>query len=255
LDLLKIIVTFAVGAEFATWRRISHFEPLTGARIPTYVMRTPGAEVHAVITNIGIRSARQELQDKLFASPRADLCIASGLAGGLRNDYGVGSILVAKAAKSNDAQRQVRSDASLVQKAEQCGADVVDCFFTSEAVVNSAAEKLKLGTIADAVEMESFHVLDLAGRAGIPAVTVRAISDAAETDVPIDFNQVIDSRGQISRAAAFYEIAKAPVRMPQLIRFGFQSGRARRRLADFLDRYVQALTLESTPTLAQMEMK
>jgi nucleoside phosphorylase len=253
--LLKIIVTFAVGAEFATWRRISHFEPSPGAGIPTYVMRTPGAEVHAVITSIGVRSARQELQDMFFASPRADLCIASGLAGGLRNNYGVGEILVAKAVKSNDAEGQVRSDASLVRKALACGADVVDCFFTSGAVVNSAAEKLRLGTIADAVEMESFYVLDLARRAGIPAVTVRAISDAAETDVPIDFNRVIDGRGQISRAAALYEIAKAPERMPQLIRFGLQSGRARRRLAEFLDRYVQALTQEGKQTLAQVEMK
>ena len=187
-------------------------------------------------------------------SPRADLCIASGLAGGLRKDYGVGAILVGKAVKSDDADQPIRSDAALVEKARDCGAAVVDCFFTSKAVVNSVAEKLRLGTIADAVEMESFYVLSAARRAGIPAVTVRAISDGAETDVPIDFNQVIDSRGQISRAAALYQVAKAPNRMPQLIRFGLESGRARRRLADFLDRYVKALALEGKQAVAQVEM-
>ena len=85
-DLLKIIVTFAVEAEFATWRRMSHFEPAPGAGIRTYVMRTPEAEIHAVITGIGVRSLRSELQDDSSTSPRADLCIASGLAGSLRKD-------------------------------------------------------------------------------------------------------------------------------------------------------------------------
>jgi 2-polyprenyl-6-methoxyphenol hydroxylase-like FAD-dependent oxidoreductase len=40
----------------------------------------------------------------------------------------------------------------------------------------------------------------------------------------------------------------------QLIRFGVESGRARRRLADFLDRYVKALALEGKQAVAQVEM-
>ena len=83
----------------------------------------------------------------------------------------------------------------------------------------------------------------LAERAGIPAVAVRAISDAAERMFQLISIRSSISRGQISRAAMLYEIAKAPIRVPQLIRFGLESARARRRLADFLDRYVRALYL------------
>jgi len=74
-------------------------------------------------------------------------------------------------------------------------------------------------------------------------VAVRAISDSAETEVPIDFNKVIDRHGEISRTATLREITKMPSRVPQLIRFGLESSRARRALAHFLDRYVKTLSV------------
>jgi adenosylhomocysteine nucleosidase len=117
----------------------------------------------------------------------------------------------------------------------------VDFFFTSDVVMNSQAEKLRLGAIADAVEMESFQIFSQAAEYGVPVVAVRAISDAADTSLPIDFNRIIDNRGQISWRLVLGEIAKAPMRLPQLIRFGFESARAARNLAHFLDRYIKFL--------------
>jgi hypothetical protein len=119
----------------------------------------------------------------------------------------------------------------------------VDFFFTSNSVVNAPAEKARLGDVADAVEMESFHVFNLATQHGIPVVAVRAVSDDAETTVPLDFNRIIDDRGRIRWRSSVHEIARSPARVPGLIRFAFQSSRAARNLARFLDAYINALIL------------
>jgi adenosylhomocysteine nucleosidase len=235
--LLKIVVTFAVAAEFDPWRRMSRFEAVPKNGLPTYSVRIGDAEVHAVITGIGTRSVGNEFQN-LFAD--ADFCIATGLAGGLKKSYRAGALLVARAIRTNDTEVKVRSHAALVECANDCGAAAVDCFFTSGGVMNSS-EKLRLGNIADAVEMESFHVLSQAERYGVPAVAVRAISDPVETDVPMDFSRVIDGRGQIAWFRALSEIVKRPTRIPQLVRFGIESSHAAKQLALFLDRYIKLL--------------
>ena len=226
--MLKIVVTFAVHAEFAPWRRMLHSAPVGDAR------------VNVVMTGVGARSVQSRLREAL---QDADICIATGLAGALKKQHAPGAILVAKAVKSSETQQEVRSDPSLVQMAAESGAVAVDYFLTSNVVVNSPTEKLRIGTSADAVEMESFHVLNYAEHMGVPGVAVRAISDGAETEVPIDFNKVIDRYGEISRTATLREITKVPNRVPQLIRFGLESSRARRSLAHFLDVYVRTVSV------------
>ena len=218
---------------------MSRFERVSGTSVPTYLMRRRGAEVHAVLTGVGTRSVQDELRNLLSNS--ADLCISSGLAGGLRKEYCAGTILAAKSVKTTATDREMQSDESLVVVAGESGAVVTDFFFTADAVVNSPGEKLCLGKIAAAVDLESFHVLNEAAKIGVPAVAVRALSDAVETDLAIDFNRIIDDRGQIGWLPALHEIAKARKRVPQLVRFGFESSRAARHLSHFLDRYVEHL--------------
>lgn len=236
---MKIVVTFALESEFARWRRVSRFERVSGASVPTYLVRRREAEVYAVLTGVGMRSVQNELRDLLSKS--ADFCISSGLAGGLRNEHRAGAILVAKAVKTSGTDREIKTDDCLVEAAGQCGAVAADFFFTSNAIVNSPAEKLRLGEIAAAVDLESFRVLREAEEFGVPAVAVRALSDAVETNMAIDFNRIIDHRGQMAWLPALHQIARAPKRVPELIRFGFESSRAARHLAHFLDRYVQVL--------------
>lgn len=242
--LLRIVVTLAVRQEFASWKRLWHFERTSRAPIPIYVARRGNAEICAAITGIGMRN--QQAFADLLAEP-VDICIASGLAGSLKRQHAGGEILVARAVHGID-DRAVASDDSLVNIAIRCGARGVDLFHTSTAVVRSSAEKLRLGANADAVDMESYPILAEACRRGIPAVAVRAISDPADVDMPLDFNQVIGKSGEIHWRPMWSEIAKAPKRLPHIMRFGFQSSRAARRLGQFMDRYVNCLIEESTST-------
>lgn len=251
---MKIVLTFAVKSEFASWRRLAGFQRLHGAGASVYRAQRTGAELYTVITGIGARDVKEDLR-KLFEMP-VDVCIVTGLAGSLRRQHPVGAILVAKVTTTGTTAAAGSHD-GLVDTAIQCGATVVESFYTSNRVVNSSREKLHLGKVADAVEMESFHVMTAALRAGIPAVAVRAISDPVEKNLPLDFNRVVDKYGNIRWMPALSELAKAPARLPQLLRFGLDGSRAARNLAQFLNKYVTILAAGglSALQLDRMEMK
>ena len=57
--------------------------------------------------------------------------------------------------------------------------------------------------------MESFVILAEAARHGVRAVSVRAVSDAAETSLPYDFDRVRDARARFACGALLLELAAA----------------------------------------------
>jgi adenosylhomocysteine nucleosidase len=235
---MKIVVTFAVRAEFANWRR-SGFSQIEKAKPQVFRMKTAEAEVYALLTGVGMVSSRDELLETLKI--RADFCIASGFAGGLKRQYKPGSIVVARTVHTDTNQTILASDGALVAAAVRCGADPVNLFFTSKTIVNATAERLKLAKIADAVDMESYHVLAEARRAGIPAVAVRAISDSPDEPLPIDFDRVLDGRGEVRWLDLLAQLANQPGQLAKFTRFGIHSLGAARNLARFLNRYVKFL--------------
>ncbi len=229
-------MTFALPAEFAAWRRQRKFENTKDALL--YRARIGEAEINVVMTGVACRSGDRQLREMLDGS---DACIASGLAGGLRRGYPAGSVVVAERVSSDPAGAPLAGDPRLINIARQCGAKSVSNFVTCSRIVNSLVEKRALSTAADVVDMESYHVLRLAHEAGIPAVAVRAISDDADSAVPFDFNPFIGINGKIQWLPALRAVARAPQKLPQLIRFGKQSSQAARNLSHFLDGYVKVL--------------
>jgi hypothetical protein len=91
------------------------------------------------------------------------------------------------------------------------------------------------------VDMESFEIVKEALAWGARSVVVRAISDSAAEDLPIDFNRTLTKDKQVSVAKVFVELLRNPFALPGLLRFGKQSRQAAERLANFLDAYVQQI--------------
>lgn len=239
---MKIIVTFAVQAEFAPWRRMRNFKR-TGEG--AFMVRDGTTEVQAFITGIGARK---------FQLPPADICLVSGVAGSLKNEYRIGDVLVANSVKREDIETIMTSGESLVKAATRCGAVPIGFFCTGNTVVSSPAEKSRLSRIADAVDMESYAIMAMAHQCGIPSVAVRAVSDTADQKLPLDFNRAIDENGNIEWLPALSQVAASPRSLPQLIRFGWDSFTAARKLAYFLDRYLNCLTAEASLNFAGTEM-
>jgi hypothetical protein len=107
---------------------------------------------------------------------------------------------------------------------------------TRDRVVITRFEKaqLRLETQADLVDMESTMLRELARARSIPSATVRSVSDTAHGDLVIDFNRVYTVQKTLHPGRLALEIARAPWKIPALIRFGGDAHKASLRLAEVL---------------------
>jgi adenosylhomocysteine nucleosidase len=241
---MKVLVTFAVDAEFAPWRKLRHFERLPDFDVDCYSSRIGDLDVRVLLTGIGGKKAWLAAT-KLIWNGDIDVCISSGLAGALRPEHVVGEVLAAWAVNAASWKKLVPADSTLLDLASGCGAKPVARFYSADHVVVASEEKRKLGVEADAVEMESGEILCEATGFGAKAIAVRAISDGSEEDLPLDFNRVTTEDGDLSMARVAGQVARNPGAVPSLIRFGQQSRAAAEALADFLERFLSKLAVAS----------
>jgi adenosylhomocysteine nucleosidase len=240
---MRILVTFAVEAEFASWRRRYSFRRKEiigdgrGDRVNAwYHCKTDDVCLDVYLTGVGWKGSRAVLASLLKEKP--DLCISSGLAGGLRPELKTGEIVVAREVLLVNGGQKFSSSSLLVDLAEETGAKPVRTFLTNGQVVCEAKSKRSMAAFGDVVEMESFHILKSARDMQVPAVSVRAISDTVDEDLPFDFGRALRPDGRISYGRLLLQVAAHPRRLPAMTSFGKKSERAAHNLADFLDRYI-----------------
>jgi nucleoside phosphorylase len=243
---MRVLVTFAVEAEFAPWRRRHAFrrkESVHGSHVGGsdvwYSNRIDDLTLDVYLTGVGWEGRRNFLTTLLKEKP--DLCISSGLAGGLRPELKGGEIVVAREALLANEGKSFRSRPLLVRLAEEAGATPVSSFLTNTRVVCRAESKKSMAELGDVVEMESYHVLSKAQEQQVPGVAVRAISDTVAEDVPLDFGWSIGGDGQISYGRLLLQVGRRPHKIPAMIGFGKRSEKAAQNLADFLDKYIAVL--------------
>jgi adenosylhomocysteine nucleosidase len=135
----------------------------------------------------------------------------------------------------------LETDKQLFDLAVAHGAKPASAFYTAAKVQTTAEQKSLLATKADVVEMESFGIVKEGYAWGARGVAIRAISDRADEDLPIDFNRTISSDNRVSIPRVLVEVAKNPGTLRPLIRFGKQSRSAAEALARFLERYLKEL--------------
>jgi adenosylhomocysteine nucleosidase len=248
---LKILVTFALENEFAPWRAAHNFQKAIWGEVETFVTEIGGAEVGVALTGVGARQARLGFPRGTWGeSESLAFCVSSGLAGALKPEYRIGQVLAARTVMAEtprtDAESTgMESSAPLISFASECGATLVDRFYTAEHVVAKAEEKRHLGLTADAVEMESFETLRAAAEGGIPAIAIRAISDVSDEDLPLDMSDILTDEGQVSFPRVLGQVALHPGAVPGLVKLGKQSKIAAESLARFLDQYVGRVALQA----------
>ena len=237
---MKVLVTFAVEAEFAPWRNLRHFSESKLGDIQAYSSQVKGGELIVLLTGIGGRRAWAEAT-KVIRDGNVDICISSGLAGALKEKHRPGDVLAAKEVHATNWKKVIASDADLLDIARACGAKVADAFYSVDRVLIHSSEKSELSAKADAVEMESADIMLEAVAFGAKVIAIRAISDAVEEDLPLDFNRVTSEAGEVSIAKIVAQAAVHPSSIPALIRFGRQSKNAAEKLAIVLDACIEKL--------------
>jgi len=237
---VTIAVVFALGAEWAPWRSRHPFNSVTAVGPVTYEGSVGPSRVHVVLSGVGAPHPHQVID--AVCSSRIDALLAVGLAGALRAPYICGDVIVARRVESVASASFVLSDARLVEAASQRGAKVVELLLCADRVVGSVEQKRQLAARGEAVDMESFPILEEAQRRGIPSVAVRVIGDTADEALPLEFDQAVRAEGTVNVMNLMGQAVWAPSRWPALISFGYRQRRAVRALAEFLDRFVPTLS-------------
>ena len=235
---MRILVTFALDWEFKPWLRLGGFR--SGSENGrAFRAEIAGHHVSVILTGVGPANAARSIRN--FVDEVPDLCITSGLAGGLKHQHRPGDILAARSARAENSGSSYESDKGLFTAAVECGAKPVDQFVSSDRVVRTAQGKLRLSGAADAVDMESFAIMKEMSGLGVPCVAVRSVSDSVEMDVPCDFDRALDHSGRIRIARVLIQVASDPRQAWPLARLGMRSSRAAASLARYLNGYIAYL--------------
>ena len=204
----RILVCFAVSQEAAP------FEPLPG--------------VSVLVTGMGAANVHRLLPPVLDRE-RPDAVFTCGFAGALDPALPIGSVL----GETHDAQLTLLLEEADVPLRRFHCADHV-------AVTAHEKKKLQVESGCDAVEMESGFIHDLCRQRTLPCATVRAVSDTANDDLPLDFNQLVDEQQRLSALRLAGAILRRPWVIPGLMRLGRHSGLAARNLSYSLGRITAA---------------
>jgi adenosylhomocysteine nucleosidase len=237
---MRVLVTFAVDTEFAPWRKLREFVCVSKVPFEIYDTRLQNHVVRVLLTGIGgerARRAANAVMEDVF-----DVCISSGLVGGLTAEQRIGDILAFHDVAEVKGEQVISSSTWLVDQARRNGAKVTQRLMTSKRLIVTAQEKGRLGTFGDAVDMETFRIMAAAQGRGIPALALRAVSDAVNEDLPMDFSKHVSDTGQIAMGKVLGKLVLAPQVIPAMVRLGARTKRTVAGLAEFLDSLVSNLT-------------
>src|SRR5260370_14870500 len=93
---MKVVVTFAVEAEFAAWRKLHVFNLIDYQGLKLLRTKIGDAEVTVLITGVGSQAAALAMDLMMRMADRDmyfDVCISSGWAGALCDTLSVGEII------------------------------------------------------------------------------------------------------------------------------------------------------------------
>jgi adenosylhomocysteine nucleosidase len=240
---MRILVTFAVDAEFAPWRKLRDLKQIDDGEAILHRAQIGRAEVDFVTTGMGMANATRAAARAMKSSYQ--LCISSGFAGGLGDGVNVGDILVADAVQQLGKAKTLQCSRNLVSDAWQDGAKRVTLFLTSDHLVRTVEEKKQLAPFAGAVEMESFAIATVAADHGLPMVAIRVVSDTTDHDLPIQIDTMVDEQGRVSVKGVVRQVVNHPLQLPALIRLGRESRTAAEALAHFLEAFIKKLSMKS----------
>ena len=237
---MNVLVAYAVEPEFEPWRTLRKLTEIRSGAFTIRRTEIDGAAVDFIVSGMGPAHAARAMEAVSLTG--YSLCIAAGFAGSLHAQLDLSEIVVAKSIIRAQTSNSIASDARLVAEAAAAAAKPIGALVSSDHVATTAAEKSVFAASGQAVDMESYTVLDAAQRHGIPAVAIRVISDRHDQTLPVDLSRAVDDRGQVSIGHVLKMVAGSPGQISALIKFGRESKAAAGVLAHFLEAYIQRIS-------------
>lgn len=210
-----ILITFALEEEAAPFRRRAK--------------SMPGIEI--LVTGVGKRNA-EEAVHRVLDSITPTCVLTCGYAGALSPELQIADLVYDVDAPSALELPFKSLDAVRVK------------FHCAEKVLVTANQKIaaRLQTGAQAVDMESEYIRRICHKKSIPSATLRAISDLADEDMPLDFNALAKPDQSLCMGKLALAILSRPGCLPGLMRLRKHTKQAAETLAEGLMRLIQSLT-------------
>jgi len=227
---MRILICFALKEEAALFRKIA----------------ADKRDVDIIVTGVGRKNAEKSLREFL-ATNSPKLVLTCGFAGGLNPDLKLGEVVFELTDRRGEfhepqTEKKIRDSqsSSLREKLLAAGAKPAK-FFCADRITTTVAEKkrLRAETGADAVEMESGAIHNVCRERGISCATVRVISDTANEDLPLDFNQLFKSDMSLDYGKLAWAIAKSPGKIGALLKLQKRIRFAAEQLADILGKIIR----------------
>ena len=190
---------------------------------PFQKLLPPQSRVEVLLTGIGPANAERTIQ-RALREAKPCCVFTCGFAGALNSSLAVGDVVFGKSVSPQMAQQLQAAGAKQAS------------FISTDRVVITSAEKLALyrEKAADAVEMESAVIERICRESGIECVVLRAISDGACEDLPLDFNALMTADQKLDSMKLAKAIWRRPQKIPALMRLGKNSAQAAEKLAQTL---------------------
>jgi adenosylhomocysteine nucleosidase len=166
--------------------------------------------------------------------------IVIGIAGALSPDLEVGRLVVATRVL-NDAGPVDSPDPGWLIRARRQAEITAGTVFSSSQIAIDPVAKHRLWLQAEqrpavVVDLESATYGRAAAAHGVPWMVIRAVSDAADEALPLDFNRYRRQDGSVDRARVLRHGLLHPSILPELMQLKERVHDCAARLADFVER-------------------
>jgi adenosylhomocysteine nucleosidase len=237
---MRVLVTFAMDWEWTYWRRrLGSGNLVEAGQAVVYAMGP--LQVVVALTGVGPVAAEYRART-LLDQLSVDLWISAGFAGALRAELRPGVVLVGQQVRSQSDGQLWHAPQTWLQQAMQAGARPARLLTVAH--VATAAEKRRMGSVADAVDMESAAIVAAAAARSIPVLAVRAVADPLERDVPGAVEQIVDPSGRVRGRAVLNLLTRRPWMLTKLLPLAADARSAGRALAAWMDRFLIRLAVQ-----------
>ncbi len=221
------------------------------------IRRTSDGQASLTVTGVGKDKAVAAISALLNDDPRPSLVLSIGFAGSLSDELSVGDLVLARRILSTDGSPPLDVSPRLFQQAEDAILENAMPFvrrdtLTAGRLVRTINERERLAQQfhAQAVCLEDYWVCSAASRAGVPFVSVRAISDTTDKDLPPYIEEIMLQREARRGMRVILGSLAKPGRLPRLMSLAGAARKAQKSLDVFTKTFVSQAIRRAHPNPA-----
>jgi adenosylhomocysteine nucleosidase len=170
----------------------------------------------------------------------AERLLVVGVSGGLSESLEPGALVVGRSVIRIGGTSQAPDEdwlAAATKVGDACSADLLTA---SEILCTPSAKSEALAGLnvegPVAVDLETASYAEVAESRNVPWLAVRAISDGAREELPLDFNRFRDEEGRIDRAKVMFYTMRHPAIVPAMLGMQRRVSHCAERLAEFAEK-------------------